>query len=179
MDCKIWYSDNLKHIMLAWWAKVRPILSDRIISAYHIPRIFRGMYISWLSMESEYSQLKFHGWRLSKIFCIFCALLHGYIRRIYATIFSEIHKAPYQIVSVSRSRQFYTSLWQVLGISTVVGQSKWPRWHHCHALLKNNNVQMHEVTHSTWPTVVVLGSQTTFFSFLFGREEKGSGERPI
>ena len=65
--------------------------------AYRIPGIFRGMYISRLSMKQGFLRLKFRGWRLSKNFHVFRALLQGYVWKMYATNLSEI--------DISQSRQ--------------------------------------------------------------------------
>ena len=121
---------------------------------YRIPGIFCGMYISRLSMEPGFSRLKFRGWRLSKSFCAFHVLLHGYVRIIYATNLSNIDKAPYQIVYHSRGNLPRPPLWQLLGISTVaaVRPVKVDWWHH-YGVLKNN-MQMHEMIRSIWPTVM-------------------------
>ena len=124
------------------------ISSLKIQPLYGIPEIFCGMYISWLSMEPGFLQLKFRGRRLFKSFRTFHAILHSYVRRIYATNLSEIDKAPYQMIYHSLGnppRPPCGKSWA--GISTVASEPvKVDQWHH-HALLKNN-MQMHEMTRS-------------------------------
>ena len=92
--------------------------------SYRIPGIFRGMYFSRLSMKQGFSQLKFCGWRLSKIFHIFRTLLQGYVRKIYATNLIEIDKTLYQIAYHSRGnpRPPCGKSWE--SVLSPVGQSK-------------------------------------------------------
>ena len=134
------------------------------LNLYHIPRIFLGMYISWLSLKPRFSRLKFCGWRLSKSFRVFCALLQGYVRVMYATNLIEIDKTLYQIVYYSRGNPR-----SPCGKSWESGCRRWanqsgPITSPC---LIKNNVQMHEMTRSTWPTVVsYFLKPTTFWEFL-------------
>ena len=72
----------------------------KVIRESFLPRMIpnllpytRNLYISRLSMEPGFSQMKV----IQKILH-FCALLHGYVRRIFAANLSEIDKASYQIV---------------------------------------------------------------------------------
>ena len=120
----------------------------RIVKDYCTPGIFRGMYISRLSMKPEFSRLKFRGWRLSKIFCVFRALLHGYVSKMYATILSEIDKTLSIIVEA------------ILDLPMASLGNRYCHWWANQSgpitspCLTKNNVQMHEMTRSTWPTVV-------------------------
>ena len=84
-------------------------------------------------------------------FRIFRGLLNGYIQRTYTTILSEIDKAPYHVIYHSRGnpRPPYGKSWEsVLAWAVKVG-SMTP-----HASVLKNSVQTHEMTRSTWPTVV-------------------------
>ena len=87
--------------------------------------------------------------KVIKAFLHFLALLYGYIQRIYTTILSEIDKAPYQTVynSQGNSRPPCCKSWEYCRGPVKVSSMTPP------CLIKNN-VQMHEMTHSTWPTVV-------------------------
>ena len=77
--------------------------------------------------------------------------LQGYVRKMYATNLSEIDKTLYQIANHSRGnpRPPCGKSWESV---VAGGPIKVDRYHH-HELLKNN-VQMHGMTCSTWPTVV-------------------------
>ena len=151
-------------VVVAWWyAPLLPISTKhssmnklycmlpicecmyRYVSTYRIPGIFRGMHISRLSMKWGFLRLKFCRWRLSKNFCIFHALLQGYVRKMYATNVSKIDKTLYQRAyhSQSNPRPPCSKSWESV-LSPVAGAIKVDWWHH-HALLKNN-VQMHEMT---------------------------------
>ena len=92
---------------------------------YRIPGIFRGMYISWLSMKHGFSRLKFRGRRLSKKFRVFRALLQGYVRKMYATNLSKIDKTFYQIAYHCRGnpRAPCGKSWE--SVLLPVGQVRW------------------------------------------------------
>ena len=75
---------------------------------YRIPGIFRGMYISRLSAQSGFSQIKFCGWgypKFSRFSRLIACVTHvvTWPRRVYITISSEIDKAPYRAVAISQS----------------------------------------------------------------------------
>ena len=88
--------------------------------------------------------------KVIKTFWHFLALPYGYIQRIYTTILSEIDKAPNQIVyhSQGNPRPPCGKSWEYCRGPVKVSSMTPP------CLIKNN-VQMHEMTHSTWPTVVL------------------------
>ena len=59
-------------------------------------------HVYFMVKQPGFSRLKFRGSKLSKSFRASRALLHDYVRRIYATNLSEIDKAPHHIVYHSR-----------------------------------------------------------------------------
>ena len=90
-------------------------------------------------------------------FRVFRALVQGYVRKMYATNSSEIDKTFYQIAYHSQGNPIarapcgthYGKSWE--SVATV---ASWANQGGPIKLLKNN-VQMHEMTRSTWPTVVL------------------------
>ena len=93
-------------------------------------------------------------------FSHFSRLVQGYVRKMYATNLSEIDKTLYQIVYDSRGNPRPTCGKSWESVLSPVGQSKWTNNTDYHELLKNN-VQMHEMTCSTWPTVVSYSLKPT------------------
>ena len=82
---------------------------------------------------------------------------------LYATNLSEIDKTLYQIVYHSRGNPSPPcgKSWESAGtVLSPVGQSKWIDNTDYHKLLKNN-VQIHEMTRSIWPTVVSYSLKLT------------------
>ena len=75
------------------------MVSNVIIGLYRIPGIFMAciIIVSRLSMKPGFLRIK-----VIQKFLRVCALLHGYVQRIYPTNLSKIDRAPYQIVYHSR-----------------------------------------------------------------------------
>ena len=112
---------------------------------YRIPGIFAACIFHGWAWNQDFRSWNFTDKSYPNVFVFFTPC---YIWRIYTTTSSEIDKVLYQIVHHSQK----TSLWQFLEILMWASQSWWAWWHH-HALLKNN-MQMHVMTHNTWPIVV-------------------------
>ena len=78
-------------------------LINKILSTYRIPGNFHGMYISWLSNQSGFSWMKFHGWEDPKFFTVFTPRGVKWARRIRFTILSEIYNQTSLPKSISQS----------------------------------------------------------------------------
>ena len=138
----------LKSNLKIWSIKNFQLYSSWI--SYCIPGIFRSVYISWLSVEPVFRSWNFADEGYPKLFVFFVSLLQGYIQRIYTNISSQIDKAPNQIVYHNQGNPR-------LPVESLGNQ-------YCHGPVKvssmtppcfvKNIEQVHEMTHSTWPTVV-------------------------